>query len=145
LLNFGGDIKVNYNNWFGIYFNGSNGVVYGDRGIAQNDQLVRQSFTFNNTKINYYDNTVKRSLIVNDNLVTFSNKFLKINSLPNLQAIASLELTTAGDDYMITPVSENNATGSVATSSPNNASSTVPDLSSATTTEATTTATSTHP
>jgi len=51
----------------------------------------------------YYDNTVKRSLYITDNLFTFSNKFLKINSLSDLSEVKSLELTSGGDDYIITP------------------------------------------
>lgn len=54
---------------------------------------------------NYYDNTVKRSLYINDNLYTFSNKFLKINSLSDLSAVGSLTLTNSEDDYIITPAS----------------------------------------
>ncbi|MFA5184216.1 MAG: beta-propeller domain-containing protein [Patescibacteria group bacterium] len=50
----------------------------------------------------YYDNTVKRSLYIGDNLFTFSNKFLKINSLSDLSEVKSLELTSGGDDYIIT-------------------------------------------
>lgn len=52
----------------------------------------------------YYDNTVKRSLYINDNLYTFSNKFLKVNSLSDLSPVKSLTLTTGGDDYIITPM-----------------------------------------
>jgi uncharacterized secreted protein with C-terminal beta-propeller domain len=52
----------------------------------------------------YYDNTVKRSLYIGDQLFTFSNKFLKINSLGDLKETKSLELTSGGDDYIITPV-----------------------------------------
>lgn len=51
----------------------------------------------------YYDNTVKRSLYINDNLITFSNKFLKINNFGDLSAIKSLTLTGVEDDYIITP------------------------------------------
>jgi len=52
---------------------------------------------------NYYDNTVKRNLYINDNLYTFSNKFLKINNLNDLNLVKSLTLTSGGDDYIITP------------------------------------------
>lgn len=50
----------------------------------------------------YYDNTVKRSLYINNDLFTFSNKFLKVNSLADLSEVKSLELTAGGDDYIIT-------------------------------------------
>ncbi|MFA5024529.1 MAG: beta-propeller domain-containing protein [Patescibacteria group bacterium] len=49
----------------------------------------------------YYDNTVKRSLYIGDALYTFSNKFLKINSLSDLSSIKNLVLTVGGDDYII--------------------------------------------
>lgn len=52
----------------------------------------------------YYDNTAKRSLYINDALFTFSNKFLKINSLVDMTEVKSLELTAGGDDYIITPM-----------------------------------------
>lgn len=52
----------------------------------------------------YYDNTAKRSLYINDSLYTFSNKFLKINNLADLAELKSLELTSGGDDYIITPM-----------------------------------------
>ncbi len=51
---------------------------------------------------NYYNNTVKRSLYINDDLFTFSNKFLKINKISDLSEVKSLELTLGGDDYIIT-------------------------------------------
>ncbi len=51
----------------------------------------------------YYDNTVKRNLYINDNLFTFSNKFLKINSLSNLSLLKNVILTSGGNDYTISP------------------------------------------
>jgi uncharacterized secreted protein with C-terminal beta-propeller domain len=64
----------------------------------------------------YYDNTVKRSLLLNNNLVTFSNKFWRINRQPSLSELSSVELTPAGDDYMIT--SSSCAVAPQATSTP---------------------------
>jgi len=60
----------------------------------------------------YYNNTVKANLILNDNLITFSNKFFKINSLTDFKSVSSSELTTSGDDYMITPVDVNSSLAS---------------------------------
>ncbi|MFA6994976.1 MAG: beta-propeller domain-containing protein [Patescibacteria group bacterium] len=57
--------------------------------------------TDNWSGFNYYDNTVKRSLVVGDNLVTFSNKFLDINNLSDLKSVASIKLTTAGDNDVV--------------------------------------------
>jgi len=65
----------------------------------------------------YYDNTVKRSLFINDDFYSFSNKYLKINSLSDLSAIKSLTLTTGANDYTITPPASGGATSSAATSS----------------------------
>jgi hypothetical protein len=50
----------------------------------------------------YYDNTVRRSAIVNNNLLTFSNKFLKINKIVDLSDAGSLLLTPGEEDYIIT-------------------------------------------
>lgn len=41
---------------------------------------------------NYYDNTVKRSLYIDDVLYTFSNNFIKANDLKDLSEIKDLEL-----------------------------------------------------
>jgi len=53
----------------------------------------------------YYDNTVKRSLYINDTLYTFSNKYIKMNKLEDLSAVKSLELKKErqddGDDFII--------------------------------------------
>jgi uncharacterized secreted protein with C-terminal beta-propeller domain len=62
----------------------------------------------------YYDNTVKRSLYIGDNLYTFSNKYLKINALTDLSAKKSLELTVGGDDYIITSPGSDTVPGSSA-------------------------------
>lgn len=53
---------------------------------------------------NYYDNTVKRSLYIEDTLYTFSNNYLKANQLSDLKSIKDLELIknpTNNDDYKI--------------------------------------------
>jgi len=51
----------------------------------------------------YYDNTVKRSFYLNDNLFTFSNKFLKINTLIDLKTVKNVMLTSNPNDYIISP------------------------------------------
>jgi hypothetical protein len=53
----------------------------------------------------YYDNTVRRSDIADSDLLTFSNKFLKINKIANLSEVGSILLTPSAEDYNITPVS----------------------------------------
>ncbi len=40
----------------------------------------------------YYDNTVKRSLYIDDNLYTFSNKYIKVNNINDLEIINKIEL-----------------------------------------------------
>src|ERR1017187_8211143 len=57
LFNFGGKLYGSYSDWFGFYMSASNGFQIGDRSVAELDQEVNQSFTFNNTGINYFDNT----------------------------------------------------------------------------------------
>jgi hypothetical protein len=57
LFNIGGKFYGSYSDWFGFYVSASNGTQSGDRSIAELDPAVNQSFTFNNTKINYFDNT----------------------------------------------------------------------------------------
>ena len=53
----------------------------------------------------YYDNTVKRSLYINDNLYTFSNKYIKVNNINDLEIINKIELKKnkkqADDDFEI--------------------------------------------
>ena len=43
--------------------------------------------------VQYYDNSVKRSFVSGSNLVTFSNKYLKINRLSDFSEVTSLTLT----------------------------------------------------
>ena len=40
----------------------------------------------------YYDNTVKRSLYIDDTLYTFSNKYIKMNKISDLEEVEKLEL-----------------------------------------------------
>ncbi len=57
LLNLGGKIYGSYYDWFGFYLQGSNGIQFGNRETALHDQRVAQSYTFNNTGINFFDGT----------------------------------------------------------------------------------------
>lgn len=57
LINYGVKLGGSYNNWLGFFAEGSNGIVWGNRGTAKIDKRVEQSFTFNDTKINFFDNT----------------------------------------------------------------------------------------
>ena len=53
----------------------------------------------------YYDNTVKRSLYIDDVLYTFSNKYIKVNNINDLEIINKIELKKdkkqADDDFEI--------------------------------------------
>jgi len=59
---------------------------------------------------NYYDNTVKRSWLIGDNLFTFSNKYLKIHRLADFSEIKTLILTPGDENVNINRVPENLAT-----------------------------------
>ena len=57
LVNYGGAITGTLSDWLGFYVEGTNGVVWGNRNTAGIDKRVEQSFTFNDTKINFFDGT----------------------------------------------------------------------------------------
>jgi inhibitor of cysteine peptidase len=50
---------------------------------------------------NYYDNTVKRILYIDDVLYTFSSKYLKMNNIDNLSSITALKLQKEENDFKI--------------------------------------------
>ena len=54
---------------------------------------------------NYYDNTVKRSLYIDDILYTFSNKYLIMSEIEDLEEVKKLELKKEkegeGTDYEV--------------------------------------------
>ncbi len=54
--------------------------------------------------VNYYDNTVKRSLYIDDTLYTFSNQYIKMNKIKDLAEVKVLKLEknkTVSDDFDI--------------------------------------------
>ncbi|MFA5076686.1 MAG: beta-propeller domain-containing protein [Patescibacteria group bacterium] len=55
--------------------------------------------------VSYYDNSVKRALYISDTLYTFSNQYLKMNKLDNLDLVKNLELkknkTGSSDDFEV--------------------------------------------
>ncbi len=57
LFNYGGKIHGSYNGWLGFYLQGTNGNSGGDRNVARLDKRVAQSYTFNKTRIDYFDGT----------------------------------------------------------------------------------------
>ncbi len=68
LIDFGGRVSGTYKNLFGFKLTGSNGFVLGDRNTAILNRTIEQSFTFNDTKMNYFDNTEGYIRIANENL-----------------------------------------------------------------------------
>ncbi len=58
LFEFGGEIYGGYKNWFGFYVKATNGIQSGSRSAASADNIVRRSFTFNNTGRNNFDFTL---------------------------------------------------------------------------------------
>ena len=56
-------------------------------------------------RYNYYNNTVKRSLYIDDVLYTFSSKYLKMNNIDDLELVKNLELkkekSGSDDDFDI--------------------------------------------
>ena len=57
LINYGVKFGGSYDDWLGFFVEGSNGIVWGNRETAKIDKRVKQSFTFNDTKLNFFDNT----------------------------------------------------------------------------------------
>jgi hypothetical protein len=57
LMNLGGKVYGSYRDWFGFYLSASNGVVFNEREAALLDTRVKHSFTFNETGIDFFDNT----------------------------------------------------------------------------------------
>ncbi|MHB1688483.1 MAG: capsule assembly Wzi family protein [Ignavibacteriaceae bacterium] len=57
IINAGGIFHGSYDGWFGYYIEGTNAAVFGNRDVAELDTRVEQSYTFNHTKINYFDGT----------------------------------------------------------------------------------------
>lgn len=58
LVTYGGAVKFNYSNWLTTYLEAWNGFNTGNREIALNDKRVNQSYSFNKTKLNFFDGTL---------------------------------------------------------------------------------------
>ncbi|MFA4942700.1 MAG: beta-propeller domain-containing protein [Patescibacteria group bacterium] len=94
------------NQWGEINFSGAMVFSLKDKKISYLGQVdhsggisVSPTDYFNG--INYYDNSVKRSLYIEDNLYTLSNNYLKINSLTDLKEILEIKLNDSGNDFQI--------------------------------------------
>jgi len=57
LVTYGGSIKFNYSSWLTTYLEAWNGFNTGNREIALTDKRVNQSYSFNKTKLNFFDGT----------------------------------------------------------------------------------------
>jgi|GEM_PF-1075215 len=57
LITYGTSASLEYSDWFAAYFEVLNGFQSGDRTAAITDQRVKQSFSFNKTGLNYFDQT----------------------------------------------------------------------------------------
>lgn len=57
LLSYGGSARGSFGDWLSFFVKGTNGVVFGNRSTAILDKRVQQSFSFNDTKINFFDET----------------------------------------------------------------------------------------
>jgi len=68
LFNFGIKMYGSYGDWFGFYMAASNGYQSGNRTVAELDQAVNQSFSFNSTKISYFDYTTGYTRIEKGNI-----------------------------------------------------------------------------
>ncbi|MEI7620166.1 MAG: beta-propeller domain-containing protein [Candidatus Falkowbacteria bacterium] len=52
--------------------------------------------------VNYYDNSVKRSLYIENNLYTLSNNYLKVNTISDLKDVKKIELKKGvNDDFKV--------------------------------------------
>ncbi|HZW40011.1 MAG TPA: capsule assembly Wzi family protein [Ignavibacteriaceae bacterium] len=56
-FNYGGRLSASYNEWLAFEVKGTNANVFGNRLAISNDKRVPQSFTFNHTGINFFDET----------------------------------------------------------------------------------------
>jgi len=57
LVTYGGAFSIEYDDWFACYLEAWNGFHAGDRTASKTDQRVNQSFSFNHTGLNYFDQT----------------------------------------------------------------------------------------
>ena len=55
LIEFGGEVYGGYQDWLGFYIFGTNGLQLGSRKAALHDEVVRHSYTFNETERNNFD------------------------------------------------------------------------------------------
>ncbi|MFH0734498.1 MAG: capsule assembly Wzi family protein [bacterium] len=74
LIVYGGKVKLNYGNNLAAYLEAWNGFQMGDKETAKLDYRVSRSFSFNNTKIKYFDGTAGYINYENSNLSIFAGR-----------------------------------------------------------------------
>jgi len=84
------DGKINFAGAIAFLISGDKLALKGGVDHSEGGQTAAPDFW---NSYSYYDNTVKRSLYIGDNLYTFSNQFLKINSLLDLKEVNKITLT----------------------------------------------------
>lgn len=94
-----------YNNFRGAYvFTIDKEDGFDLKGEINHDDGTEESEYDYYYGYNYYDTTVKRSLYIDDVLYTFSNKYLKMNELEDLELVKNLKLEKKqgeDDDFQI--------------------------------------------
>ncbi len=102
--------SIDENRWGKLTFSGAAVINVNNKGFELKGKIDhsdggRSSETDYWGGYRYYDNTVKRSLYIDDVLYTFSNKYLRMNSIDDLELIKNLELKKSkkdsGDDFEI--------------------------------------------
>jgi uncharacterized secreted protein with C-terminal beta-propeller domain len=100
----------NYGGWGDVYFNGALVFSLKDDKIRLSGKITHGTDSSRDIQqywdgYNYYDNSVKRSLYIGDNLYTCSDRYLKINKLSDLSEVKTLELkkdkSGSGSDFEI--------------------------------------------
>ncbi len=74
LITYGGLIKLNYGENITAVLEANNGYVAGERSTASYDKRVSQSFTFNHTKLDYFDGTRGYFNYESDHLSVFAGR-----------------------------------------------------------------------
>jgi hypothetical protein len=74
LVTYGGLVKLNYGKNITAILEANNGYVTGNRVVAGVDKRVAQSFTFNHTKLDYFDGTRGYINYETDNLSVFAGR-----------------------------------------------------------------------
>lgn len=97
------DNKINFGGAFIFQLADNQLVLKGQVDHSAGGQAAAADYW---NSFDYYDNTVKRSLIIDNNLYTFSNQFLQVNSLDDAKLLQTVVLTGVIEDYNISQASD---------------------------------------